>query len=46
MTGRKLAIYQADDAFELFTGYVPSAAEMGIAFDGVMAKRYSASHAA
>ena len=46
MTGRKLAIYQAADAFELFTGYVPSAAEMGIAFDGVMAKRYSASHAA
>ena len=46
MTGRTLAIYQAADAFELFTGYVPSAAEMGIAFDGVMAKRYSASHAA
>jgi shikimate dehydrogenase len=46
MTGRELAIYQAADAFELFTGYVPSAAEMGIAFDGVMAKRYSASQAA
>jgi shikimate dehydrogenase len=46
MTGRELAIYQAADAFELFTGMVPSIAEMGIAFDGVMAKRYSASHAA
>jgi shikimate dehydrogenase len=46
MTGRDLAIYQAADAFELFTGCVPSTSEMGIAFDGVMAKRYSASHAA
>jgi shikimate dehydrogenase len=46
MTGRELAIYQAADAFELFTGLVPSVAEMGIAFDDVMAKRYSASHAA
>ena len=46
MTGRELAIYQAADAFELFTGLVPSIAEMGIAFDDVMAKRYSASHAA
>ena len=46
MTGRELAIYQAADAFELFTGYVPSTSEIGIAFDGVMAKRYSASHAA
>ena len=45
MTGRELAIYQAADAFELFTGVVPSTAEMGIAFDNVMA-RYSASHAA
>lgn len=45
MTGRELAIYQAADAFELFTGVVPSTAEMGIAFDHVMA-RYSASHAA
>ncbi|HTE92581.1 MAG TPA: shikimate dehydrogenase, partial [Bradyrhizobium sp.] len=40
MTGRELAIYQAADAFELFTGLVPSIAEMGIAFDDVMAKRY------
>jgi shikimate dehydrogenase len=46
MTGRELAIYQAADAFELFTGLVPSIAEMAIAFDDVMAKRYSASHAA
>ena len=46
MTGRDLAIYQAADAFELFTGQRPSTAEMGIAFDGVMAKRYAASHAA
>jgi shikimate dehydrogenase len=45
MTGRELAIYQAADAFELFSGHVPSISEMGIAFDGVMAKRYSASHA-
>jgi shikimate dehydrogenase len=46
MTGRDLAIYQAADAFELFTGLTPSTAEMGIAFDSVMAKRHSASHAA
>jgi quinate/shikimate dehydrogenase (NAD+) len=39
LTGRELAIYQAVDAFELFTGHVPSIVEMGIAFDGVMAKR-------
>jgi shikimate dehydrogenase len=46
MTGRELAIYQAADAFELFTGLVPSIAEMGFAFDDVMTKRYAASHAA
>ena len=46
MTGRELAIYQAADAFELFAGVTPSTTEMGIAFDEVMAKRYSASHAA
>jgi shikimate dehydrogenase len=46
MTGRELAIYQAADAFELFSGLAPSIAEMGIAFDDVMARRYSASHAA
>jgi shikimate dehydrogenase len=45
MTGRELAIHQAVDAFELFTGHVPSASVMGIAFDGVIAKRYSALHA-
>lgn len=36
------AIHQAADCFELFAGYVPSIAELGMAFDGVMAKRYSA----
>jgi shikimate dehydrogenase len=40
LTGRELAIYQAVDAFELFTGHMPSTVEMGIAFDAVMAKRY------
>lgn len=46
MTGRDLAIYQAADAFELFTGLQPSTVEMGNAFDAVMAKRYAATHAA
>ena len=46
MTGRELAIYQAADAFELFAGVAPSTAEMVIAFDAAMAKRYSASNAA
>ena len=46
MTGRELAIYQAADAFELFTGLKPSATEIGIAFDAAMAKGYVASHAA
>ena len=46
MTGRDLAIYQAADAFELFTGLTPSTAEMGNAFDAVMAKRYAATNAA
>jgi len=46
MTGRELAIYQAADAFELFTGLKPSIADMRIAFDAVMAKRYAASPAA
>lgn len=45
MTGRDLAIYQAADAFELFTGMAPSATEMGIAFDDVMRKRYPPSAA-
>jgi shikimate dehydrogenase len=38
MTGRELAVCQAVDAFELFTGLKPSIVEMGNAFDGVMAK--------
>jgi shikimate dehydrogenase len=41
MTGRELAIHQAADAFELFTGLKPSIAEIGKAFDAVMARRYS-----
>lgn len=41
MTGRDLAIHQAADAFELFTGHAPSVTELGMAFDGVMAKRYA-----
>lgn len=39
MTGRELAIHQAADAFELFTGLKPSMSVLGDAFDGVMAKR-------
>ena len=39
MTGRELAIYASADAFELFTGMSPCTAEMGIAFDDVMAKK-------
>jgi shikimate dehydrogenase len=39
MTGRELAIHQAADAFELFTGLRPSIAEMGRAFDAVLASR-------
>ena len=42
MTGRDLAIHQAADAFELFTGLKPSIAAMGDAFDAEMARRYSA----
>jgi shikimate dehydrogenase len=38
MNGGELAIYQAVDAFELFTGLTPSIVEMRKAFDGVMAK--------
>jgi shikimate dehydrogenase len=38
MTGRELAIYQAADAFELFTGLAASTAVMGEAFDGVMSE--------
>ena len=39
MTGRDLAIYQAADAFELFTGLVASTGVMGEAFDRVMGAR-------
>jgi shikimate dehydrogenase len=46
MTGRELAICQAADAFELFTGLAPQAAVMGNAFDRVMAERRDASYAA
>jgi quinate/shikimate dehydrogenase (NAD+) len=46
MTGRDLAIHQAADAFELFTGLKPSIAVMGDAFDAEMARRYSAPSAA
>lgn len=46
MTGRELAIYQAADAFELFTGLAPSTEVMGEAFDEVMAARNSAYHEA
>jgi shikimate dehydrogenase len=46
MTGRELGIYQAADAFELFTGLSPSVEVMGEAFDGVMAARSLASRSA
>jgi shikimate dehydrogenase len=39
MTGRELAIHQAVEAFHLFTGLMPSAIEMGIAFDQAMEDR-------
>ena len=38
MTGRRLAIYQAAEAFELFTGLSPSTIEMENAFDGAIGK--------
>lgn len=46
MTGRDLAIYQAADAFKLFTGLTPSTMEMGRAFDAVMERRSAADNAA
>lgn len=46
MTGRELAIYQAADAFELFTGLAPSTEVMGEAFDAVMAARSATYEAA
>ncbi|MCA6120097.1 shikimate dehydrogenase [Bradyrhizobium sp. WSM 1738] len=41
MTGRELAIYQAAEAFELFTGLKPPVDVIQNAFDAVMASRYS-----
>ncbi|MGY3450688.1 shikimate dehydrogenase [Bradyrhizobium sp. USDA 4353] len=46
LLGRELAIYQAADAFELFTGLAPSTEAMGAAFDNHMAERYAAVDAA
>jgi shikimate dehydrogenase len=43
-TGRDLAIFQAADAFELFTGLTPSAIEIGNAFDAVMATRRASAY--
>jgi len=42
MTGRDLAVYQAADAFELFTGLKPTVDVIQNAFDAVMASRYPA----
>jgi shikimate dehydrogenase len=39
MTGRELCIYQAADAFRLFTGLEASRERIGAAFDAVIAKR-------
>jgi len=46
LLGRELAIYQAADAFELFTGLAPSTEAMGAAFDNHMAERHQAVDAA
>ncbi len=46
MTGRDLAVHQAADAFELFTGASPSIDVMGAAFDAVMKARERTAHAA
>jgi shikimate dehydrogenase len=46
MTGRELAIYQAADAFELFTGFAPSVEVMGRAFDSIINARDKAAQAA
>ena len=42
MTGRELCIYQAADAFRLFTGLEASRERIGAAFDAVIAKRNEA----
>lgn len=39
MTGRELCIYQAVDAFRLFTGVEPSRERIAAAFDAVIARR-------
>src|SRR5204863_9884380 len=39
MTGRELCIYQAADAFRLFTGLEAPRERIGAAFDAVIAKR-------
>jgi len=44
MTGRDLALYQAADAFELFTGASAPIEAMGAAFDKVMAERERAAN--
>ncbi len=46
MTGRDLAVHQAADAFELFTGASPSIDVMGAAFDALMEARDRTAHAA
>jgi shikimate dehydrogenase len=46
MTGRELAIFQAMDAFELFSGLAPSREVMSAAFDAVMERRAAQAQAA
>jgi shikimate dehydrogenase len=46
MTGRELAIFQAMDAFELFSGMKPSREVMSAAFDAVMEQRAAQPQAA
>jgi shikimate dehydrogenase len=46
MTGRELAIFQALDAFELFSGVKPSREAVSAAFDAVMEQRAAHSRAA
>jgi shikimate dehydrogenase len=46
MTGRELAIFQALDAFELFSGIRPSREAMSAAFDTVMERRAARPQAA
>jgi shikimate dehydrogenase len=46
MTGRELAIFQALDAFELFSGERPSRDVMSAAFDAVMERRAAQPQAA